>query len=319
MSLFFKIIIIIFTQQFLFFFLSHNFLIMNKMTRRTFTQTVTLAGLSTLVPVSLLKGRKRHIGVQLWSVREDLKKDPEGTLKAIRKMGYREIEGFGFANGKFWGKTPKEFRQYLSDNGLSMPSAHVGLTTQHYDKSKGMLTDEWKQAVDAAAVMGQQFVVSPWMNDDERQGDKLKMLLEAMNKAGEYCKQAGMRFGYHNHDFEFKKSGDKLIYEHILDNTDPQLVAMQLDLYWAVYAGQDPIEWMKKHPGRFCSFHVKDMANTPKRETVEVGEGTINFQQIFEYAPAAGVTHYIVELEDYKRTPMEGVAIAYKNLKKLKF
>jgi sugar phosphate isomerase/epimerase len=291
---------------------------MNKITRRTFTQTVTLAGLSTLVPASLLVGRKRHIGVQLWSVREDMKKDPEGTLKAIRKMGYREIEGFGYAKGKFWEKTPKEFRRLLSDTGLSMPSAHVALTTQHLD-AKGALTDEWKQAADNAALVGQQFVVSPWMNDEERQGDKLKQLLEAMNKAGEYCKQLGMRFGYHNHDFEFKKSGDKLLYQHILDGTDSNLVALQLDLYWCVFAGYDPIEWLKKHPGRFCSFHVKDMAKTEKRETVEVGEGSINFQQIFAHAPAAGVTHFIVELEDYKRPPMEGIAVAYKNLKKLKF
>jgi len=290
---------------------------MNKMTRRTFTQTMTMAGLSTLIPASLLPGRKRHIGVQLWSVREDMKKDPVGTLKAIRKMGYREIEGFGFANGKFWGKTPKEFRQFLADNGLAMPSAHLALTTQHF--VNGALTDEWKKAADSAAVMGQQFVVSPWMNAEERQGDKLKQLLEAMNKAGEYCKQLGMRFGYHNHDFEFQQSGDKLIYQHIIDNTDPQLVSLQLDLYWAVFAGQDPIEWLKKYPGRFCSFHVKDMAKTEKRETVEVGEGSIDFQQIFAHAPAAGVTHFIVELEDYKRTPMEGIAVAYKNLKKLKF
>lgn len=287
------------------------------MKRRDFVKNASLAAAVMAVPGAweTLKGNKGHLGIQLYSVRDDMKTDPKGTLKKLASFGFKEVEGAGYNDGKFYGFTPKEFKTILADNGLTMPSGHTGFTSD-YMTANGV-NDKWKKIVADAAEVGQKFVISPWMADKDRTPDGLKKLCEGFNQAGTYGKSMGVAFGYHNHDFEFKKSGDEVIYETLLKNTDPKLVTMEIDLYWVVYAGSDPLDWFKKHPGRFELYHVKDLAKTAKRETVEVGEGTINFAEIFKYDKLAGAKYHIIELEDYKRTPIEGAGICYTNLAKL--
>jgi sugar phosphate isomerase/epimerase len=182
---------------------------------------------------------------------------------------------------------------------------------------KGTLTNDWKRAVDDAATLGQKYMVCAYLFPDERKMDDYKRHIDLFNKSAETCKAAGIQFAYHNHDFEFKEMDGKLPYDMILSGTDPKLVKMELDLYWASYAGQDPVALFKKHPGRFPLWHVKDMAKTEKREFSEVGEGSINFQRIFDAKKTAGLTHYFVEQDICKRPPLESIAISYRNLAKV--
>ncbi|MEA5139479.1 sugar phosphate isomerase/epimerase family protein [Arcicella rigui] len=290
-----------------------------QQSRRDFLKNSLLATAgATLLTNELWAGPKkpspRHIGVQLYSVRDAIKIDAKGTLAKIAKMGYKEVEGFGYSDGKFFGLTPADYSKTLADNGLTMPSAHAMVTSKDY--AGGQLSDGFKKLVEDAISVGQKYVIAPYMVDEDRlQGKKMA---EIFNKAGEYCKAAGVKFGYHNHDFEFKKYNGEQLYTTLLNNTDKHLVTFEMDLYWVVVGGEKPVEWFKKHQGRFTHFHVKDH-DPVKNVTVEVGEGDINFQEIFNAAKIAGTKYFVVELENYKRTPMEGIEIGLNNLKKLKF
>lgn len=294
-------------------------IINNRINRREFLQTGGMLALAAAaMPELYLKGQK-HVGVQLWSVREDMFKDAAGTIAALSKMGYREVEGFGFNEGKFFGKTPAEFKKILADNGIKMPSCHAMYTGKDLKGSSKALPDNFKKAVEASAETGQKYLIFPYMLEEDRKGDSLKLLLDTFNLAGEHCKSMGLQFGYHNHDFEFKPVDGKMLYDHIIEKTDPKLCVLEMDLYWVHFAGQKPLDWIAKVPGRVHLAHIKDMAKTDKRETCEVGEGSINFQEVFDKQKLAGLKYMIVELENYKRTPLQGVDVALQNLKKLNF
>ncbi|WP_044174120.1 TIM barrel protein [Flectobacillus major] len=286
--------------------------------RRDFLKTslLTAAGtalLSNELLAESFKGEKSQIGVQLWSVREDISKDPKASLAKIAKMGYKNVEGFGYSNGKFFGLSASEYAKVLADNGLKMPSAHNMITSKDY--VNGQLSDSWKQMVEDAAKVGQKYSIVPYMADEDRSQGKL--MAEIFNKAAEHCKTLNLKFGYHNHDFEFKSYNGETLYKTLMDNTEKHII-FEMDLYWAVLAGQKPGEWFKNYKGRFTHVHVKDH-DPVKNVSVEVGEGDINFQEIFNQKAIGGIKYFIVELEAYKRTPMEGIEISLNNLKKLKF
>lgn len=295
----------------------------NILSRRHFLKNSSLALAGTAVSVnqlsSLVQPPTRHLGLQLWSIREDMKKDPAATVKALAGMGYREVEGFGYDNGNMFGMPLADFSKLLKGNGISMPSSHVAFTLKSYDEGKKSLTDAAKKAIDDAASIGQRFIVCPWMDEKERpQIDKLVKVYQA---AGEYAHKAGIRFGYHNHNFEFETRGpdNRLIVEWLLHETNPKYVAMEMDIYWVSFAKNNPLDWFRLYPGRWELCHVKDMAKTEKRETVEVGDGSIDFNAIFKESKLAGLRYYIIELEHYKTTPMEGVDRARKGFLKLKW
>lgn len=293
---------------------------MEQSSRRDFLRT----GLLSVAGVSLLSGEllaapkkpARHIGLQLYSVRDDIKKDAVGTIEKVAKIGYKEVEGFGYADGKFFGLSPEEYSKVLKGNGLTMPSAHSMVFLKDFDKSTKQFSDSFKKSVEDAAKVGQKYYICPYTIDPDR--SKGKELAELFNYAGELTKKHGMKFGYHNHDFEFKDYNGETLYETLLNNTDKNLVTFEMDLYWVVAAGKKPVDIFQKHPGRFTHVHVKDH-DPVKNQTVEVGEGDINFQEIFNKKDLGGVKYFIVELEQYKRTPLEGIEIGYNNLKKLKF
>jgi sugar phosphate isomerase/epimerase len=201
----------------------------------------------------------------------------------------------------------------MNDNGLKMPSAHNMITSK--DVVNGQLSDSYKRMLEDAAKVGQKYTIVPYMLDDDRNQGKL--MADIFNKAAEYAKTLNLKFGYHNHDFEFKSSNGEMLYTTLLDNTEKHIV-FEMDLYWAVVAGQKPADWFNKYKGRFTHVHVKDH-DPVKNVSVEVGEGDINFQEIFNKKDVAGIKYFIVELEAYKRTPMEGIEISLNNLKKLKF
>ena len=289
-----------------------------QQSRRDFLKTGALAAAGfTLLSSELLAGSTkpavRNIGVQLWSVKEDMGKDAAGTLAKVAKMGYKQVEGFGYSNGKFFGVPTNEFAKILSGNGLKMPSAHGNITSKDY--TNGQLSDDFKKMADDAKKVGQKYVIAPYMADEDR--SKGKLMAEMFNKAGEHCKSLGMKFGYHNHDFEFVKYDGVSLYKTLLDNTQKDLVTFEMDLYWVKFAKENPIEWFKKYQGRFTHFHVKDH-DPIKNVSVEVGEGDINFQEIFN-SKLSGAKYFIVELENYKRPALEGIEISLNNLKKLKF
>lgn len=282
-----------------------------KVSRSEFLKTSALAlSLPLLSKVDALAKPMKNVGLQLYTLRSELSKDPDGILKKVAEIGYKEVETFGYANGKFFGKTPVEFKSLLSDLGLSTPSGHY---------MPNNLKKDWNQVVDHAAEAGQKFMMCAFLfPQDRKTADDYKKLGELFNQSGEVCKKAGIQFGYHNHDFEFQPLDGQLPYDLLLKETDSKLVKMELDLYWATHAGVDPLELFKKNPGRFPLVHLKDMAKTEKREFAEVGTGSIDFQRILDARKLAGIEHYFVEQDAVtKGTPLEAIAISFKNVEKL--
>lgn len=256
------------------------------------------------------------IGLQLYTLRTDLSKDLEGTLKKVAAIGYKEVELFGYNDGKFFGKTPKEFKAILDGLGLNPVSGHYGAGVQMKDQ-KGTLSNDWQRAVDDAAAIGQKYVNCAYLTDGERKSiDDYKKYVDLFNKSGEVAKKAGLQFGYHNHDFEFKKMDGQLPYD-IIASTDPNLVKLELDLYWIVKAGLDPVDLFKKYPGRFPLWHVKDM-DKGDQSFAEVGTGSIDFKKIFDARKIAGLEHFFVEQDVAKRPALEAIDISFKNVEKMK-
>lgn len=289
------------------------------MKRRQFIHQAGVAGSAFLLAPGIITIDKgKPIGVQLYSIREQMSTNPVATIGKLAKMGFKEVEAFGLTDGRFFGMTAKDFKRALDNTGLTMPSTHHIVGIGQWNRSSGQLTDELKRAIDTFAEVGVKQVVCPFIVKAQRPDDAFKRLCEIFNRTGDFCSQKQMRFAYHNHDFEFvSEGGAPLMYDTLLRETDSKLVDLQLDLYWVAYTGHDPVKWMEKTAGRVTSFHVKDMAPPPDRKTIEVGEGTINFAEIFAHPTSAFVKYYIVELEHYKRTPMEGVEVSLKNLQKL--
>ncbi|QJW89120.1 sugar phosphate isomerase/epimerase [Spirosoma taeanense] len=290
-----------------------------KMTRQQFLKLGALAASAALLPnLDAFAQSSKKVGLQLYTLRDLMAKDPEGTLKKVADIGYKEMELFGYADGKFFGKTPAEFAALLKNLGLTAPSGHY-TTGKTMPTVKGTLTNDWKRAVDDAAAIGQKYMVCAYLFPNERTKlDDYKQFADLFNKSAEVVKAAGMQFCYHNHDFEFQSLDGQMPYDVLLKGTDPNLVKLELDLYWATFAKQDPVALFKKHPGRFPLWHVKDMEKTAERAFAPVGTGSIDFQRIFDAKKIAGMTHYFVEQDVCKLPPLESIAISYKNVQKLR-
>ena len=222
-------------------------------------------------------------GIQLYTVRSLMAKDVEGTLAALGQMGYKEVEFAGYYN-----RDPKALRSTLDGAGLTAPSAHIPLDA---------LRNSLGPTLDAAAVVGHQFIVVPFLMPDQRTDESFRRLTGDLNRIGTEVKARGMQLAYHNHDFEFKPMVDgKLPYDLMLSSTDPDTVKMEVDLYWITFAGKDPLAYMAANPGRFPLCHVKDLSRaggTP--HMADVGQGQINFKQIFSRGQ---FQHYFVERDD---------------------
>jgi sugar phosphate isomerase/epimerase len=252
---------------------------------------------------------KKLVGVQLYSIREDMRKDPQGTLTALAEMGYKYVEHANYIGRKFYGWEAKEFKKRLDDLGMKMPSGHTVMGKLHWDDAKNDFTDLWKNTVEDAAIMGQELVISPSIDMGIRKDKNLLLkYMDIFNKSGELCQKSGMRFGYHNHDFEFsEKLEGELLYDIMLNNTDPTLVAQQLDIGNMINGGGVPAEVMKKFPGRFVSMHVKDevpsSAGHEKFESTVLGKGSgqIDVQALVKLGDKEGGTkHFIIEQESYQ-------------------
>lgn len=277
-------------------------------TRRKFLKTSALAVAGTTVfSNGFFAASKEIMGIQLYSIRDEMKKDPLGTLKQLSVMGYKHVEHANYVNRKLYGFSASEFKKVLAGLGLNMPSGHTVMGKQHWDETKKDFTDEWKWTIEDAAVMGQQFVISPWLDESLRKNyDDMKRYMEVFNKSGELCKKSGMKFGYHNHDFEFsQKLNDTLVYDIILQNTDPSLVVQQLDIGNMYNGGAKALDVMKKYPGRFESMHVKDEILSGKGEgkfeSTVLGKGIVPVKEVIDLGRKSGGTiHFIIEQEAYQ-------------------
>lgn len=288
-----------------------------KTSRREFLKksALSVATLSLLSESVMGMAAGELVGVQLYSVRDDMKKDPLATLKALAAQGYKHVEHANYVDRKFYGWAAKDFRKILDDLGLKMPSGHTVLGKDHWDEAKKDFTDKWKWTVEDAAVLGQQFVISPSMSGDVRKSkDSLLRLMEIFNKSGELCqKNGGMKFGYHNHDFEFSEKFDgESLYDIILKNTDPKLVIHQLDIGNLYNGGAKADDIMKKWAGRFSSMHVKDeikaSEGNEKYESTILGTGIVPVKEVVDMGRKTGTIHFIIEQESYQgKQPLDSV------------
>lgn len=292
---------------------------MNNSRRKFLVQsTLAIAGFSLLRSNSFATAFKsKHIvGIQLYSVRDDMGKDPSGTLKQLAAMGYIYVEHANYKDRKFYGYSATEFKKLLDDLNLKMRSGHTVMTAAHWDDATNDFTDVWKNTVEDAATVGQQYVISPWLDEALRTDmDKLKKFMDIFNKSGELCKKYNMKFGYHNHNFEIStKIGDGNLYDFILTNTDPKLVAQQMDIGNMYGAGGRAIDIIKKYPNRFELIHVKDEIKVDKKgemnddyESTVLGTGVLGVKEIIDYAKKNGGTKsFIIEQESYQdKTPID--------------
>jgi len=286
-----------------------------KTSRRTFVKAGALAALGTAIfPGSVFASRKQKgmVGIQLYSVREDMLKDPLGSLTQLAKMGYVYVEHANYINRKFYGYTAPEFKKVLDGLGLKMPSGHTVMGRQHWDEAKKDFSDSWKLTVEDAATLEQKWVISPSMDASMRKSyNDFKRYMDIFNKCGELCKKFGMKFGYHNHDFEFSEqlNGEKL-FDIIMKSIDPNLVALQLDIGNLYNGGAVALDILKQYPGRFEIIHVKDeIAATGGNEkyiSTILGDGIVNTKKMVNLAKKIGGTNcYIIEQESYgDKTPM---------------
>jgi len=256
------------------------------------------------------------IGLQLYTLRNQIQEQGiSSILEKVAAIGYKEVETFSYSNEGIFGVSPSEFKKMCDDNGLNIASGHY-LTGRHDDTMTGTIMNGWKQAIEDATTMEQENMVIAWLHPSERETlDQYKKLSEMLNEAGTECAKADIQFAYHNHAFEFEKISNTIPYDLMLKETEEDKVKMELDLYWIVKAGQDPVAYFKKHPGRFPLWHVKDM-DKQTGDFTEVGNGMINFNEIFSARKKAGLQHYFVE-QDVSEHPLKSIKISYGNVKKI--
>jgi len=285
--------------------------------RRSFLKTAAVVSAGLIASPDLFAmSNRRQIGTQLYTVRNLMAKDPIGTLEKISKIGYKTVEGATYTGSElFYGMPPEQFKMVLSDNGLEMISGHY-LLGAAMPNTKGTMVNDWQKAVDDAAAIGLKYMVCAHLSNTERGNlDGYQQTAEKLSAAGAISQKAGIQLCYHNHDFEFVAQDGKLPYDVLLQGTDPDLVKMEMDIYWVYKAKQDPIALFKKYPGRFPLWHVKDMDNTPKQMFTEVGNGVIPFKTIFAQAKVAGLDYFFNEQDVCPGDPLDSMAKSYKYIK----
>jgi sugar phosphate isomerase/epimerase len=273
-----------------------------------------------LITPSIFNFKQKYIGLQLYTVRDAMQKDPAGTLAQVAAMGYNSLEGATYTGTQnFYGMEAKDFAALLKKNKLIMPSSHYRLGEEKTNGQdvKGTILHDWDKAVEDAKTVGIKYMVCAFLSPAER-GDlnHYKYIAEQLNKAGERCKKSGIQLCYHNHDFEFAAQDGKLPYDILLNDTDPNLVKMEMDIYWVEKAGKDPVTLINQHPGRFPLWHVKDMDNTSDKAFTEVGNGTINFKRIFAQANKAGLKYFFVEQDKTPGSPFDSIKKSIGYIKK---
>jgi sugar phosphate isomerase/epimerase len=274
-------------------------------TRRDFLKQGTVLSAGMLSAPMLFGGGNKNakLGIQVYSVRNQLNKDFKGTLKQIAKIGYKNIEAYGLgADGKYLGKVkPAEYKKMCKDLRMNLVSTHV-----NYFEA-----DDAQVHIDAGLESGLEYLIIPYLSEEMRKtADDYKRIAENLNKVGAICNKAGLKFGYHNHAFEFETVDGQIPMEILIENTDADKVTFEADLFWITNGGFDPIKFMSKYEGRFSCFHVKDANKKLEAETV--GKGIIDFASIFA-SNKKYLKYYFVE-DERTDTPIKNITAAYKYL-----
>lgn len=268
-----------------------------------------------IAPSLAFTTKTKNVGIQLYTLREAFSKNVKGTLEQVAKSGYKEVETYGYSSEKgFFGTSAKDFKKILSDNGLKAPSGHYDFNTFIKDNNADFL----KASIECAKVLGSEYITVPWLDEKLRSdSDGFKRIAQKINEAAVLCKQSGLKLAYHNHDFEFTKFGNQTGYDILLQETDKKLVDFELDIYWAVRSGNDPLQLFKSNPGRFTMWHVKDMDKSKAEWNTEIGEGSINFKAIFAEAKLSGMQHFFVEQEtNYSPNPTDSIKTSWEYVSK---
>jgi sugar phosphate isomerase/epimerase len=264
---------------------------------------------SVLLPNLTNAAMKRPVkdaGLQLYTVRKEMLEDNVGTLKKIAGLGYKEIESAGSEKGSYYGFKPAEMKKITSDLGMTLRSGHV-----HYD-------DKWQQTIDEAVESGQEYLIVSVLPTKGQTVDNYKSVADLFNKAGEACKKSNLYFGYHNHDSEFEKDNGKVLYDVLLEHTNPEFVKMEMDLGWVIVTGNDPLDYFAKYPGRFPLWHLKDMDMKEKHST-EFGKGGLDVKKMLQNSKKAGMKYFFVEQEEYSGTAFDCLKYNIDYLKKLDY
>lgn len=262
------------------------------------------------------------IGLQLYSIKDVLEQDLRGSLQKLAEMGYKEVESYPGSEGHYYGMTPEAFSSMLNDLGLTLVSSHFGsgaIGQEAASWQQATMLSKFDELVDKAAETGQKYLTCSWMDQSLRNtADDLKRTAELFNRTGEICKKAGLQFAYHNHSFEFEKVGGEVLYDYMLDNTDPELVKYEMDIYWLVAADKDPLAYFEKYPDRFPLGHVKDMDKQDSKNNAVIGTGSIDYPTILKVAREKGMKHFLVEQETFIQPSMEAMEESYNYLSSLK-
>ncbi len=254
----------------------------------------------------------KEIGVQLWSVRAAMQEDPAGTLQALADMGYTFVEAAGYSNGKFYGMEPQAFRELVESTGMVFLGSHSGHAVPDDDNREDVLA-WWEECIQAHAAAGVQYIVQPWMSSRAFESiEGLQAYCDYFNEVGEKCNQHGIRFGFHNHAEEFNAFDGVVIFDYMLQNTDPDKVMFQIDLYWAYVGNADPVDYFERYPGRFESWHVKDV-------DVIGASGKIDFERIFKHAEISGLNDIVVEFEHPEKDPFLSLKLSMEYLMEAEF
>jgi len=265
--------------------------------------------------------KPKDIGLQIYTLRNEIQNDGlEVTMEKVAAKGYKWIEPFGYEGRKFLGKTPAEFKQMLTNLGMTTPSVH-SVTEVSSAGGKDAIVDQMKTTAEDALAIGSKYLVWAFLKPEDRTSmDDYKRHIETWNKFGEVCKEAGIQFAYHNHDFEFIEFDGVKAYDVIMKETDPELVKFELDLYWITKSGNDPVEYFQKDPGRFHLWHVKDMYPEDK-SFAPVGQGSMDFRRIFEARETSGMKYFFVEQDATKDgvSPLDTIEVSWNYLNNADF
>lgn len=265
-----------------------------SVSRRKFLQTsglLTAAGLVSRNGLFANNLKLKNYGIQLWTVRDEIPKDPKGVLKQLASFGYTQIESFEGSKGIFWGMTPSDFKKYMDDLGVKIISSHCNIEK------------DFEQKAADAATIGMKYLICPYKGP-QKSIDDFKKIADEFNQKGEICKKNGIRFAYHNHDYSFTAQDGHVPEDVMLANTNSDTVDFEMDIYWVVTAGSDPIAYLNKYKNRFRLGHVKDRIKNTKEKDASciLGEGSIDYPSILKQAKANGMEYFIVEQERYDNT-----------------
>jgi sugar phosphate isomerase/epimerase len=258
------------------------------------------------------KVEKRPIGLQLYSVRDDMQKDPSGTIEKLGKIGYKFVEGYGYEHRKLFGMEPAKFKELVEKNGMTLMGSHTGANMPD-SANWSKLMAWWDTCIADHKAAGVKWLIQTWIDSLSYTSlAHLKKQCEYFNAVGEKCKAAGLMFGYHNENTEFKEVEGQKVLDFMIRNVDSTKVFFQLDVWNMTTAAQNPVAYIKKFPGKFMIWHVKD--------STELGvSGKIDLKALFENADLSGVKYYVVEQEAYSTTPLDGVQKDFEYMKKSPF